>query len=554
MPTPTTHRRRITWRDYAFAFTLFCFVLLRGVNLAGVLAPFEGGDEYNYIAVAYYLDTHGTMPSRDDPVPNDPALRAYFLKYPHPRASGEQLAGLPVHDYEGKVFDPKQAKWVAPDAATPAPYTPNKMVQAQQGWLYFQVLVWLKHALGISDLGSWFDAARILNVILAAISVVIWFVILRICLRTETWLGFPYLASLLFAVNAHFIVAMTRVANSALPLCLGSAAFLLYCLGFRWRLVERRFGTRVGYAFTAGICAGLAVLARVTTLTVLPVLLLATGVAVWRQRGEWGKRGGWLPAVFLAGYLLVAGTMHYRGYRDTGSVADNYLTAKLHAEGKGILAILGAAGSLSSSEIRPYLLYNYIYLPGWSLRPAPAKFKHMFKHLTHLSLLLLVVAGFFSGSRTRLRDFFVSTWEVLLHLAVTCAALLYMGGVTKLTIGVLAPNTRYGLLALPALAALLLAGGFALSRWLAFGLTLVYVVLCSTVFYVMTYLDALFYQTGARGLAGALHTARTFHPFLHPSYPTTLTLEALALTLLLVLLPRPYDFSAGGSNGLATTC
>ena len=512
--------------EYFFAVVLFLLVLCRGVGLSSALLPFEGWDEYNYLAVAHTLETTGRFPAPDETITPDPEFIAFLQRHPHPPQSSGHFEGIALTAHDGQT---------APEGVPVF----RTYFQAQHGPFYYRVIIFMKKLFLLESFEDWADAARILNVVFAAITIVLWFFILRAWLPDGKLSLVPYPAALIAASSSLFMYNSARVSNSALAIVLGTAALYVYYHLPRDEQgkhhVRKKLRQRIMLAGVAGLLTALAVYARLTAITLLPVLLAGFAWQAWVRRRE-SAREWLLPVCFLLAYAVAIGSFHLDNYRRTGTLTGNITAVASDQSHAGLGGVLSAAWKMRFKDLAHLFIYNNIHQGPWMFRPTPEGMKGLFAKLWWFSLLLLAIALFRRESRQRLGQAAARGWVLLLHIPVAWAALLYMAGMTVQAYGHVAVSSRYALLALPALAAVFMLGAGALSQRLCAALGCAYAALFSTTYYLVTYGDMMPEQTRKFDLRESFEFLQSHHTLLALPQGQLLAGEAVLLALAAMLV------------------
>ncbi len=142
---------------------------------------------------------------------------------------------------------------------------------------------------------------RLLNVVLGAMTVALTF-----ALSLRVWPASRLLAlapAALVALNPQFIYLSAAINNDVISGLLGTA--LLYAC-----LVLLQDGLSKGVTLWLGILFGLGVLSKIHLAAFAPVIVLAVGIAVWRQRILENGKSWWVHGLKACGLIFViAGLM-----------------------------------------------------------------------------------------------------------------------------------------------------------------------------------------------------------------------------------------------------
>ena len=509
-----------------FVVCLFLFTAIRGVTLSTTLMPFEGWDEYQHLAVASHVHGHGRMPTPENKVPRD--MWDFVRAHPHPDFSAMQLWGLGVRNYAGKSF--RDGKWIDAESGRPGPgkELPPELYQAQHGPLYYHLLSALRS--WFSTPGAWADAARILNVLLAAIIPVLWFFILSRLVRDGPGRILPFAVSLMLAVNSLFHFNAARAANDSLAILFGTLALLLY-------VVALRSGPRPGSLISAlaaatGVLVGLGVLAKSSVLVLMPLLCLGIFVHTWRMQRS--PRAAVLPvAAFLLGYFAVAGHYHLECYQSLGTLTGMQEAVRNVESGKTFMDAVRAALTLSPEILGEDFLFDYLHRGGWSYLPRPADPGLAYTCLLIASAVFFVLVLLCFPLMRKMSRILARTWELALLLVLTWLGLIYHSAQSLLQWGDAWTNAWYGLPSFPALLFFLVLGACMLHRRLGAGLSLAYVGVFCWAYYLGTFVHLLDLETGGLAFMEALQEVRSHHALLDLNLPLCLAGEAVGLAGLL---------------------
>lgn len=538
-PSPQKSNSRAL--DLTFVVLLFLFVLLRGLNLAAAQLPLNAWDEYQHLAAMEWLDSRGTMPEQTDTVP--PTMWTWLRAETHPDLAAQQLSGIPgIRNYRGLVWDAQAAKFVPPPPASllvplsayPAKIAPPLIYQAQQAPLFYQLMIRLKHFAGLRSRTSWLDAGRILNVCLAAGTAVLWCLLLLRLLADQPLRWLAYAVPYLLASTPLFMQDHARVANDGLAIFLGTAALWLYLAYLSQPNFRNRPRAHFWGIVGIGALTGLAVTAKTLAFILVPTFLIVLFVKAWQRREKMRWRLG-IPAIFLVGYALTAGSFHYNAYRRYGSLSGTLSAKKAEKTGRGLRAMIAEIPTLTKRHgrrlIREALFYGFIDTGSWNeLRQGRAKWAYKWFVLRG-GLFCFILALLIPTARRRLGGLFAKTWSLGLAMLMMWSALFYYGLQTKVTLGLNCMLPWYGILTLPVFILLLLAGVSALSRRLGIGFTLGWAGIFAVAYYRGNFGRMLFNQTGL-GFPEGLAVIRARHTLLALPVPQLLWVEGALLLLL----------------------
>jgi len=525
-PPPTVARRRSRWAPRLFGGLLFLVVLVKCLHLSSMLMPFEGWDEYQHLAVADFLEREGRRPTPHDTV--RPEMWSFLTAHPHPDHSARQLGGLGARNYDGKIWSGRE--WIRPGEAS-IPRHPPLLYEAQQGPLYYAFLIGLKRVFGLDSYLAWADAGRVANAFFAAITLVLWFVILRAAYRTCSP---PILAGLVctaVAANSLFIYDHARVANDTLANLLATATLAVYVLAVTRRGRETGAGPFAIAALLGGMTA-LTTLTKAFGLALIPVLVIAIPVVSWRRTGR-PLPGLSRAGVFLAAYLLVAGPYHHDCLERHGTLTGMQESVMNRSAGKDMTAITGEVPRLLRDVWLKLFVCGQYNVGGWSWEGGTGSFATFHLGLLELCAGLIVVALLFRASRRRWLSVLGTRPELFAFLVVFWIALLYHAVHSTLAYGEPTTNAWYAVLVLPVLVLVLLSGAYALDWRVAAGVGAAFCGVWSCAHYKSVVDKMLTVQTHQSSLAEGLAVLEPHHAFLHFTGPGVIALEYALLALLL---------------------
>ena len=510
-----------------FATVLFLFVLVRGLALSTALMPFEGWDEYQHLGVASFVHDHGRMPTPKDKLPRD--MWTFVRTHPHPASSARQLQGLDVRNYGGKVF--RDGQWVAPEKTDPGPDAPLApgLYQAQHGPLYYHILAAMRP--WFSSFGAWADAARILNVLLAASVSVLWFMILQRRFGNGPLRFIPCAAAMVWATNSLFMYDAARAANDMLAIFFGTLALLVYFTALRPG--PRSTPAACALAGTTGLLIGLGVTAKASVLVLVP--LLCAGIFLSARKYPKRLRAVLPAGVLLLAYLATAGSYHLECLRTLGTFTGMQEAVHNTAEGRTASDIIRAALSLDPGLYLQKFLVDYLHVGGWSFLPKPPCPTRFFVYLVQASAGLYLLALIRPSTLKTLLHQAMQSWELGLVLVLTWLGLIYHAAHSLIYWGEVYTNAWYGMLSFPVLVAFLILGSCVVSRWIGAALALGYAAVFSWAYYLGTYVEMLRHETGGLAFMEALREVQTHHVLLDGWLPVLLAAEGVLLVALACL-------------------
>ena len=501
---------------------ILALAAVRVLAVAQIQLPFNGWDELPHLAVAYHVHKTGAMPTPRTPMPRE--LVPFIEAHPHPTTSLSMLRGIDAKPYPGG--DPACS-------LEPAKRYDMFCYQAQHGpLLYFLAAPFLSGS-DPASLLAWADGVRLVNGLLLLPTLFLWHRLLRRVFPRDgrlSWL--PDGVVLLCVSFSYVFYNFARFSNDALALFLGTSALALYLLRITPRPLAAP-GRLWRYALLGGL-VGLAVLAKSTTLALVPALGLAV---LWQGRRPGSRQAALVCAVALAvGYLTVAGWHHaanFARYGQPTAMQEAVLNAK---QGFGPARYLAAAGNLGYGVFRNPVLYNAIpHLAGWSNLRSPDWMSSAFKLAVTFCAASLAVA--LARSRGRREAGRLGSGAVCLGLLwlFTVAALGYHAVHSAARWGVPTTGGWYGMLALPVTLALLLLGP-ALGGRRAGSLALLLLAgVFNAAFLDGTYGVLPFQETSAAGLAEAGRGLAGHHALLRLPLPLFLAADVVCLAGCLTL-------------------
>ncbi|OLN25219.1 hypothetical protein DVDV_3526 [Desulfovibrio sp. DV] len=495
---------------------------IRVVCLTQAQLPFNGWDELPHMAVAYFVAKTGHMPTSRTPMPRE--LVPFITAHPHPTASLSMLRGIDARPYPGT--DPAAS-------AEPAKRFDMFCYEAQHGPLFYHLAAPFLGGSDPQSLLAWVDGVRLANGALLLATLVLWYAILRrIVPKTGRLNWLPEGIMLLLASFSYVYFNFVRFSNDALAISLGSAALALYVLGISPRGPARPGGLwRYGLL---GILVGLAVLAKATSLSLVPALGLAV---LWQGRQPGRRRAALAAALALAaGYLLVAGWYHGASLARFGQLTGMQEAVLNARQGYGPGKLLTAAGHLGYGFFRNPILYNATpHLAGWSNLHSPDWQNLGFKAAVTGCLLALGAAML---GRTGRRDAIAlagASGPLLLLWAATAAALGYHAVQSAARWGFPTTGAWYGMLALPVTFGLLLLGPALCGRRAGTGALLLLAGLFNLAFMDGVYNVLVVQETGTADLYRAIRELAAHHALVRLDLAPWLAAEVLCLAVVLAL-------------------
>lgn len=533
------------WFNVAFAGLLFAVVIVKGVHLSSTLMPFEGWDEYQHLAVADFVDHERRMPKPTEPVRQE--FWSFLRAHPHPEHSAMQNAGLGVRTYDNKVWSGET--WTDPDESRIHDWAPG-LYQAQQGPVYYHVLVALKHLLGITDPLTWADTARMTNVVFAALMLVAWFATFSIVFGQGPYAVLPAVVCMAVAANSLFVYNAARVANDSLANLLASVTVLVYVRALASPEIARSWRP-IPLMVAIGALTGLTTITKSFGLALLPVFLLSIPFVI-RARGRRFWVGCAFGGVLLLSYLSVAGPYHQRCFREFGTLTGMQESVHNKSQGRDLGDVLEEIPSITYRTVRVVFLRDQFAVSGWSFLDTAGSLRKWHGQLVLLGFLFWALALVFRRSRDRLLGAIRRRPEVFLLLPALWAALLYHAFQSRLAFGVVTTNSWYAILVMPVLVMILIMGAWALWVRAATVMGLLFTIVWSLAHYRSVYGSMIPHQTNTLDLAEGLERIAVHHSVLQFTGRGALALELglmgimASVVVLAAFLDRPADRCEGG--------
>ena len=309
------------WRRFcALSAVIF---LVRGMFVLSVLPPFEGWDEYQHLAYIAFLVEHGRDPVlKESRVPR--SLYPTIVAYPQARFAVDQVGHLGALSY--KDFWKADAP---PAVARDAPSLP--LYQAQHAPFYYRLMTPVFRMLWNAQTPlRLITALRLINVLFGAAAVLV------AGLAIGRLVPGParYVIVLLIALQPLFLVNCARVGSDALSVLLGTivvSGIVLY--------IPRRAALA---SIVAGVSWGLAILAKSSSLALLPFVLFVPASFAWHRRLS--ARRAALAALLI---VAVAGAVTLHRFRFNlahyGVLTPMQEAVQNHEHGKGAGDLVRAA-------------------------------------------------------------------------------------------------------------------------------------------------------------------------------------------------------------------
>lgn len=350
----TQHMRR--WRWLALGAIWLSFVV-RGVFYSSAIPLWEGWDEYAHFAYVQQLALHHTLPRLTEPMSEeiDRSLRLA----PMAQAVVREEPALATHDawwqlpaQERQRLE-QRLRRLDPALSRVAAASLRRQYEAQQPPLAYVVLAPLYRMTEGQPLLVRVWVLRIFDVLIAALSIPLAYAIVFRVSKSVKW---SLAAAALVASFPEFLLSAARVSNEPVASAMGGLVLLL-TLGLLAKPAPRWWdGAGLGAA------VGLAVLAKVYLLTLLPAVVL---VLVLARRT---RQGAAQAALVLAAAGAVAGWWMWRNWLTTGTVTGLGVVAWAQARGEG--GLLAAGARLSWWRVLDGMIATHAWCANWSFLEA----------------------------------------------------------------------------------------------------------------------------------------------------------------------------------------
>jgi hypothetical protein len=415
-----------------FAGLLVVLYLARGVLLLAVLPPFEAWDEYQHLGYVAFLAEHDRQPTFADALPESlvPALRSV----PHGPFAARQLRSVGVRTWEDF--------WAHPREPLEGRGRRMRFYQAQHPPLYYRLAMPLWRALdGDARPLAAMAALRVANLLLGAAAVAVALVGVR---RLFVDQRLARQAGLLIALQPLLLLGVARVSNDALAQLAATIAVVVLLRGV---------GSYLTRGAIAGLVSGVSVLARGTSIVLLPFGLLALSVQARRRRLPVRTVVGGV-VLFLIGHLAMTWPQYRDNLAQYGAPVATQEAAWIADHAPGAFSYLGAALSRDFWIAQPRLwLRDMLWVGGWSYLKLPLPF-----YLLHAALMLAAAAGWLRRGAPGGLDPPGSAGLLSALVALSAAGLAFHAVQSLLAWGFVATNAWYALPALPWLLCLVVAG------------------------------------------------------------------------------------------------
>lgn len=385
------------WRS--FAALLVVLVLARGVALMCVMPPLEGWDEYQHLAYMQHLVDGGGRPVLGSAVVPRELLRA-TVAFPQPDFMVEQTQTTGSLGYGAYFASDKLPQYRSdhPDVS---------LYQAQHSQLYYQLLRPLYAAAGGLDrLAATTAALRFTNLAFTVGALCLMLLFLGRFGRTCVHTG---MLAMLCCCQPLYLLNGCRVTNDALAVLLGT----IVCL---WALIPSCHG-RLLPALVVGLSLGGAILAKSTSMALIPFIPFCVAMSVWKH-GETLKRGCVAVGVVLGTATLVALPVFVFNIRHYGVLTPMQEALITSRNGQGVTDFVRAAWEINILRRMGKLwLKHSTWVGGWSFLKTP--------HIRNgISVLLAAGALGWSFGIARLRSRYQDRCYRLSDVSIRCVALI----------------------------------------------------------------------------------------------------------------------------------
>jgi len=534
-PVPESGGQRRDILSRLLPWVLLSLACVRAINLASVQLPFNGWDELAHIAAAYHTREYGHMPLPISPMPLE--LGPFAKAHPHPTDSLGMLRGIDAKPYPGAAEPPRRVRM--------------RLYEAQHGPLFYHLAPVLLPDSTPLGLLTWVDRVRAANIALLLCTLLLWRRILRRAvagMEALSWL--PDGVMLLMVSFSYVFYNFVRFANDALALFLGTLVLELYAAWLKGR--DHASPAEAWRYGILGALAGAAVLAKATCMVLLPVV---AGCLAWRWlrlgAGRRAATGVFLAclAAFLLGYAVVAGPYHARMLASYGQITGMQEGVLNHAMGFSFTDLIHAAGKTGYTFFRNPVFYNgLLHQAGWSNLVSPRWINQGYRNWLTLCALLLLAALARKNGRELAGRVLSGSPELPLLLAAGVMALLFHAAQSTLCWGVPTTGPWYGMIFLPVLFFMLLAGPALLGRTTAATFVLFLAFLGNCAFLDGTYGALLTQETGTQDFFAALNIAGGHHALFHFDHYTLFVVELGLLCTCMTLTMREMLGLAQGTR------
>jgi len=264
-----------------FRLLLFAFALLHGSLYAALMPPWQAPDEVAHFVYARLTADLGRLPVAAEAPPE---------------LETEILASLARHrawDHRGEA-----APQPLPTALNQTPFAYDLILQRRSlGYLPFVAAVW---PLRSAPVEVQLMSMRLASVLIGALVVLTTFAMARLTLPRRPAVAAASALVVVLLPQHTFINASVNDGNLAAL----AATLSLYCLV---RLARARFSWRL--AIGAGGLAVFAILSKATAYFLIPLLVLAGAMLIWRRWPARGVRAAWRRLTVAAAALLALGAL-----------------------------------------------------------------------------------------------------------------------------------------------------------------------------------------------------------------------------------------------------
>ncbi len=371
----------MTWspaRRLLFAIWV-CF-LARGAFYSAAFPLWEGFDEWAHFAVIERMAVRSeVLVWRDSPVSReiDASLKLAPVPWelrslPPPSLTEDAYWRLSADERAGRQdrFYSIPASWAREDASSGmAAY------EALQAPVYYWMAAPVLHLMGGLHLGARVLLLRWFGVALASVAIPLCFLVGR-AVFSDDWLGLACAA--VAAAMPGFLIDVARVGNE-------SPGVVCWSLLTWLTLASVRGGLNRARAISIGVALGLGLLSKAYFLAAIPPVALLLAWDLWSARARLRPAlGRALLTTFCA--LAISGWWYIRNMVETGTLSgmseSGMLRGKVTAAG-----LLGRAGDIHWLAAVDSILFNHLWIGGWSSLVIRSWMYHVFYLLIALAAL-----------------------------------------------------------------------------------------------------------------------------------------------------------------------
>jgi hypothetical protein len=480
---------RLSWRAISVLLALF---LIRGFILAAVMPPFEGWDEYQHLG---YIDH--CAGSNEPAVYPQAMLDASFLRAV---ARSPRANEVPLMAYGAATYSQYWKSGSLPSVAGDAPII---LYEAQQPPLYYRLMAPVYRLCGgRENLRLTVSMLRLINVVFGAIALglVLWWirgnVPRSIALVMGCWVAFHPL----------LLLNVMRVANDALAYLLGTAVVVI--------LLSKRRISFWPQTVLLAILLPMAVLAKSTNLTLLPVVAAALLIGVWRREIRLLQAVGAMVLILAFGTVMTwsyfSFNLHHFGILTP--MQESYVNHQAH---RHLIDILTAMPfKFWQRTTLSMWVTEGLWTGGWSFLRMPPFPRDCYTVILFLCAVLLVMRILTRRGRALLPiDLSRLVMMLLLLASIECGLMYHAAESFSAWSGLITTNPWYAALAIPWWLIVLCAGASTVPiRWARLVLLGAMPILClGTEVYGLLSKMIPFYAATSLGKE-ALSRLATLHP------------------------------------------